>query len=99
MEDAAMTWRHTILRLGGMVMALSGLVAVGCGGDQRADTQSTPAVDEQAVAVETITGYDYVWVRNGRVVAVRRAPVPEGAYGAHGVDYSLADSGVIGETP
>jgi hypothetical protein len=86
-----MARRDTRHRLGGMVMVLGGLVAVGCGGDDPTDTRATLPADERDAAVESsITDADYVWVSDGRVVAVRRAPVPDGAYGAHGVDYSPA---------
>jgi len=30
------------------------------------------------------------WVVDGRLAAVRRSPLPPGAYGGHGVDYAPA---------
>lgn len=75
--------------IGGVAMSVGGLIAVGCHGGERTDTQATVAADERPTAPgSSITELDYVWVTDGEVVAVRRAPVPGGAYGAHGVDYT-----------
>jgi hypothetical protein len=72
-------------------LALGGLIAAGCGRGDETNTRAEP-VGEQPAAGAAVDAAGYAWVSDGRVVAVRRGPVTDRAYGAHGVDYSPGTS-------
>jgi hypothetical protein len=84
-----MTTRQASLRMSALV-AVGAVLAAGCGGSGGAGRDgeaATHAAAEPASAAAAARN-SYAWVSGGHVVAVRRAPLVPGAYGAHGVDWS-----------
>lgn len=65
------------------------VMAVGaCGGPAATVTSMEP----EAVAQQPAVDRWRAWTIDGWLVAVRRSPLPAGAYGNHGVDYSPESS-------
>jgi hypothetical protein len=94
-----MTWQRSILRGGGVAVAVGGLVAAGCGEDAGTNTGTEPAAGEQVAVANSRGVGGYAWVSDGRVVAIRRGPATDEAYGAHGVDYSAGTAACDRATP
>lgn len=62
--------------------------AAGVAGLAAASLVAVPAAGAAPTGPEPASFTPTEYVVDGIVVAVRRAPAPDGAYGAHGVDYA-----------